>query len=517
MKNRVFILTAAVMLLGTAPGYGQKWLQKIGNAIEKATDAVEQATGNDSAARQQREREAQQQQRRLEFEQQEKARQEELQRRQAEADAQKAELQKLRGIDEIDMTRWDSYPDGQRFSITAFSNKKLISPDIAGAMCVYTVEEDPWNLHYTPMLNGECWITTKTGWIGINSQGERISDYVSPFRFNEDGVALATAYASNGVIDKIYGGTVYLIDKTGKETLIPGLCGASSHFNSQGLAWVSLKQDRDVAKHGWGSRAWIFREALMNRDMKIIWTADTWTDTPVVGKTRDFSEGLTPYTAYLSQIVNEFEYRYGYIDENGKTVIPAKYKRAYDFQEGVALTQDESGKWGFIDQAGNAVIPHRYTNEPTSFSHGLALVKKTEGRAPYAYIDKTGRIVKEGFGSDIMGSNMNRLDNGLIYWHGRYNEPNVLLGTDLNVLFTFDEAYAVKLGGRLYVDKDLEPFSDEERNYLPDQYPVVGQVSKFGDNGLAWFEVSYGENRTHYSGYVRRDGGVVMLFKRSEF
>lgn len=80
---------------------------------------------------------------------------------------------------------------------------------------------------------------------------------------------------------------------------------------------------------------------------------------------------------------------YGFIDENGKIVIPAKFKAAHDFSEGLAAFTCNDGSveyWGFIDDSGNEVIHPMFRSEPGDYHNGYALVKKQNGK--YVYIDK---------------------------------------------------------------------------------------------------------------------------------
>ncbi len=53
--------------------------------------------------------------------------------------------------------------------------------------------------------------------------------------------------------------------------------------------------------------------------------------------------------------------KWGYIDRDGKTVIPPQFEFAEEFSEGLALVQ-LNGKWGFIDASGTLVIDARYSS-----------------------------------------------------------------------------------------------------------------------------------------------------------
>ncbi len=80
--------------------------------------------------------------------------------------------------------------------------------------------------------------------------------------------------------------------------------------------------------------------------------------------------------------------KWGFKDENGHIVIPAKYDRITGFSEGLSCVKSKE-KWRFIDKNDRVVLPGEY-EEAYSFSEGLAAVK-INGK--YGFIDKTGRLV----------------------------------------------------------------------------------------------------------------------------
>ena len=81
---------------------------------------------------------------------------------------------------------------------------------------------------------------------------------------------------------------------------------------------------------------------------------------------------------------------HGFCDANGKEVIPLKYKNAIGFHEGWAAVQNEEGLWGYVDKQGNLVIPHKFKGAG-SFHEGLAEVRD-ESRLS-GFIDRTGKVV----------------------------------------------------------------------------------------------------------------------------
>jgi hypothetical protein len=81
--------------------------------------------------------------------------------------------------------------------------------------------------------------------------------------------------------------------------------------------------------------------------------------------------------------------KYGFIDKDGKEVIPLKYEYARNFSEGLA-TVELNGKWGYIDKTGTEVIPVKYENA-FNFNKGTGIVGLN---GKYGFIDKAGK----GFG-----------------------------------------------------------------------------------------------------------------------
>lgn len=96
-----------------------------------------------------------------------------------------------------------------------------------------------------------------------------------------------------------------------------------------------------------------------------------------------FSDGLAPV---------EKDGRYGYIDRTGKMVLFLQDDYAFPFSEGLARVEKD-GKWGYIDRTGKVTIPWQY-DVVNDFSEGLAAVGKEVGNDwKYGYIDRTGKVV----------------------------------------------------------------------------------------------------------------------------
>lgn len=91
---------------------------------------------------------------------------------------------------------------------------------------------------------------------------------------------------------------------------------------------------------------WGFWDTLGHEVVPLIWDA-----------TSSYFEGL----AVVGQLVdtNDNELKFGYIDHQGKVVIPLKFQYAYPFQNGFAVVQNY-GKFGMIDHTGKEVAVCKY-------------------------------------------------------------------------------------------------------------------------------------------------------------
>ncbi|MCW3159695.1 WG repeat-containing protein [Chryseobacterium oryctis] len=100
-----------------------------------------------------------------------------------------------------------------------------------------------------------------------------------------------------------------------------------------------------------------------------------------------FSEGLCR--------VQDTNGKYGFIDTNGKLVIPCKFDEVGEFSNGMARIEKDS-KTGYIDKKGNIVIPPKYYHPgdmfDVNFSDGMVIVRESPNGKKGA-IDKTGKVV----------------------------------------------------------------------------------------------------------------------------
>jgi len=116
----------------------------------------------------------------------------------------------------------------------------------------------------------------------------------------------------------------------------------------------------------------------------------------------EYSEGFAIVKNDQAFNYNRKDYRiitkYGFINRQGKEVIPLKYDEVKPFLDGMALVAIDSSvrKFGFIDKTGKEIIPIKY-DEIKPFSEGLAVVAVVgftfKDYGNYGFIDKTGKEV----------------------------------------------------------------------------------------------------------------------------
>lgn len=80
--------------------------------------------------------------------------------------------------------------------------------------------------------------------------------------------------------------------------------------------------------------------------------------------------------------------KFGYVDQQGKLIVPVIYQEAMAFSEGFAAVKSES-KWGYLDSSGKMVIYPEY-EEAGSFHESLAATRKN---GKFGFIDKNNKVV----------------------------------------------------------------------------------------------------------------------------
>lgn len=166
---------------------------------------------------------------------------------------------------------------------------------------------------------------------------------------------------SEGIVNVWTGDSSQYLDKQGR-TII-SLNGMGHGSFSEGLAHARING----------------RNAYINKN------GDTVIDSlDMVGVLFDFSNGMAQVT------IAGPNHKSGFINREGKVVIPVKYHLINHFSEDLASFK-EGEKWGFLDKNGGVAIPATYDAVVyEGFLGGLCWVKKDN---KWGYIDKYGEFV----------------------------------------------------------------------------------------------------------------------------
>lgn len=93
-----------------------------------------------------------------------------------------------------------------------------------------------------------------------------------------------------------------------------------------------------------------------------------------------FSEGLAPLAV---------DGKFGFINNSGRLVIPAKFEQASPVRNGIAIVK-QNGKFGYIDRTGKILVAPQF-ERALPFSEGLAAVAIEQNK--WGYINSSGNFV----------------------------------------------------------------------------------------------------------------------------
>lgn len=255
-------------------------------------------------------------------------------------------------------------------------------------------------------------IRTKDGPLGtlfIDNKGEVVLAIKQPLvsSFSEGLAMVATLVEPKSRGLRNYG----YVERTG-QVVIAGVYEMASGFHN-GLAavrkdtrWGYINRQGDVVVKFQYQHAEDFRDGIarVQPDFNRVQFIDSTGKVLLDGNGADigrFSEGLL-YVNLPGEAGKDSGRARGYVDRNFKFVNRLGEDssgfwpgRCEEFHEDRAAVEIGSNKWGFIDRDGKLVIPARYsTVQP--FSEGVAGVAVGPGvYAKTIYIDKSGKVVLE--------------------------------------------------------------------------------------------------------------------------
>ena len=220
----------------------------------------------------------------------------------------------------------------------------------------------------------------------------------------------------------------------------------------------------------------------------------------------------------------------GFLNVNtGEVVIPAQYKKAWVFSEGLAAVMDHSGKIGFINKDNEVVLPFVYNyrkNWPIDyyFSNGYCVM--TDERGACGVIDKEGnwvmepqydsiwklyfgkyRVVKEGDKYGMIDENLNfvfPIEYDKIEFAEHEHDGVLLTKNNVKQQVAYDgtvlNPFVISGTGYMYCMQRIEPV------VLHDEYE--DDVLKTEERVLADYLLYYVDN---LCGVMHRETGKVIL------
>jgi hypothetical protein len=205
---------------------------------------------------------------------------------------------------------------------------------------------------------------------------DKQGSWIIPPRF-DSATSFSGGMAQVWVETKEIGEKCGCIDKSGEFVVPPEYDFCMKVSESLALVMSRVAEDSNICRFFDKSGELVLERAL--------WNCST------------FSEGLATIVIATPRGLN-----YGFMDIEGKDVIPPQFKVCSNFSEGLAAVRGD-GKWGYIDKLGKVVIQPQFDGaEP--FNNGLARVQlyyvssvdrilAVIRNVKNGYIDKTGKYV----------------------------------------------------------------------------------------------------------------------------
>lgn len=162
---------------------------------------------------------------------------------------------------------------------------------------------------------------------------------------------------------------------------------AADSYSTEVSPPIGVNKDSSLTRHRFEA-AQSFSEGLAAVRQQGRWgfidNQGRWAISPRFQEVGPFKEGLAFARSEKGQL-------FGYIDPTGRWVIEAIYANPMSFSGGLAAVM-VSGKFGFIDHQGKMVIPPSYKHVYASFKEGLAIITQGASGDEWAYVDAKGRV-----------------------------------------------------------------------------------------------------------------------------
>lgn len=183
-------------------------------------------------------------------------------------------------------------------------------------------------------------------------------------------LSFKSVYLTDGGLFKLYNDNYALFSKKGKQITEFEYDNISENDNGLYSVRKLIGEDKGLFKNNY-KYGWINTEGKEVIPIKYDWACDFERNVAVV----------------------QLDKKYYLINEKGET-LPLKYDRVGEVSQGLVrvgnLTSDTTGLIGFIDRKGNEVIPLIYDDVRFDFMNGVARVRRN---GKWGFIDTTGRAI----------------------------------------------------------------------------------------------------------------------------
>ncbi len=226
------------------------------------------------------------------------------------------------------------------FASTSSANLNISTNNLYAAPVTETLGKIKWGY------------INESGKFAINPKYDIVKDY------NDKGIAIV---ANGENPDSIC--TVYFINKNGLVVAGPFLSSVPEYHNN-----IAIIHDENKGS------------IVVNSEGKVLVKTKNYL--------YEYNEGLFNFSATTG---NKKTY-YGYMDINGKIIVPAKYSNAYAFNNGTALVELSSNGYALIDKKGTVL--EKYSKFPSIYTYSDGLkVFYDEKTKKYGYKDNNNKIV----------------------------------------------------------------------------------------------------------------------------
>ncbi|WP_026652852.1 WG repeat-containing protein [Butyrivibrio proteoclasticus] len=232
------------------------------------------------------------------------------------------------------------------------------------------------------------------------------------------------------------------------------------------------------------------------------------------------------------------DYKYGYVDKNGNTVVDYKYSYAEDFCNGFAVVEENYDKRGYINANGEVIVPCKYSHAYDFSEDGFAVVSKGErefGNYYEGFVDSDGKelfspqfygvkdfsggyssvalargqFIKYNFSKDVkwrIGYTIKAFFLSALLWYYLHRYHLLILFLVYVAIFICwaNHTNCHRVQGGYYV------INRKGKMYTKREYDVL---SKFNNNGLAYGVLYFKKWKDvgKKCGFVRPNGKAVFM------